>query len=105
MTRYLKATKLDDLITDLSNHGLIFTDSEGEVVEPQPFQVVSNESGAVAIYLGQIVLEPAEVDEEGNVIKEATISEEYCANVTNTDAIFATEMSKKPSKPYNVFAE
>ena len=105
MTRYLRATTKEALLEDLAKNSLTFLNEEGEATEPQPFQTTTNEKGAVAIYLGQIVLEPAEVDEEGNVVKEATISEEYCANVTNTDAIFATEMSKKPSKPYNVFAE
>lgn len=97
MTRYLRATTREVLLKDLFNNGL--------KLNPKPFQTTTNEKGAVVIYLGQIILEPAEVDEEGSVIKEATISEDYCANVTNTDAIFATEMSKKPSKPYNVFAE
>ena len=105
MTRYLKATKLDDLITDLSNHGLIFTDADGEVVEPQPFQVVSNESGAVAIYLGHVPLEPAEYDEDGEEVKPAVYSTDFHANVTGTNAVFTTEMSEVPTVPYNIFAE
>ena len=105
MTRFLKATKLDDLVTDLSNHGLIFTDAEGNVTEPQPFQVVSNESGAVAIYLGHVPIEPAEYDEDGNETKSAVYSPDFHANVTGTAAVFTTEMSEAPSVPYNIFAE
>jgi rRNA pseudouridine-1189 N-methylase Emg1 (Nep1/Mra1 family) len=105
MTRFLKATKLDDLVTDLSNHGLIFTDSEGEPTEPQPFQVVSNENGAVAIYLGHVPLEPAEYDEEGEETKAAVYSPDFHANVSGTAAVFTTEMSEVPTVAYNVFAE
>ena len=105
MTRYLKATQLDDLITDLSNQGLIFTNAEGEEAHPQPFQVVTNQSGAVAIYLGHVTLEQAEYDDEGEELKPAVFSPDFHANVTGTDAVFTTEMSEAPAVPFNIFAE
>ena len=97
MTRYLRATNREVLLKDLLNNGL--------KLNPQPFQVVSNQSGAVAIYLGHVPLEPAEYDEDGEEVKPAVYSTDFHANVTGTNAVFTTEMSEVPTVPYNVFAE
>jgi hypothetical protein len=45
----------------------------------------------------------AVLDDEGNVITPATYSTQFCANTTDPDSVFDTEIDA-PEHPYNTFA-
>jgi hypothetical protein len=102
MTRYLAGTRTA-VLTDLASNGYEWKDENGIPRIPEPFEMTVNGYGHCAIYLGKVPTTDAITDEDGNVITPATYSADYCANVTDPDATFATEIPA-PVTPYNVFA-
>jgi hypothetical protein len=102
MTRFLAHTKQATLFADLKANGYEWKDEQGIPRIPEPFEM-THHNGHCAIYLGNIPTTDAVTDDDGNVITPATYSAEYCANVTDPDATFATEIPA-PVTPYNVFA-
>jgi hypothetical protein len=102
MTRFLASALRHALLSDLASNGYEWKDKEGIPRIPEPFEMTYH-NGHCAIYLGKVPTTDAVTDEDGNVITPATYSAEYCANVTDPDATFATEIPA-PVTPYNVFA-
>ena len=102
MTRFLAGTRTA-ILTDLASNGYEWKDEDGTPRIPEPFEMTTASNGHSAIYLGKIPITDAITDEEGNVITPATYSKEFCANVTDPDAQFDTEIPA-PANPYNVFA-
>jgi hypothetical protein len=92
-TRYLAGTRTA-ILTDLASNGYEWKDEQGIPRIPEPFEMTSH-NGHTAIYLGRIPT----TDAEGNT----TFSTHFCANVTDTDGQFDTEIDA-PTTPYNVFA-
>jgi hypothetical protein len=103
MTRFLASTLRHALLSDLASNGFEWRNEDGTSRTPEPFEQTTSANGHSAIYLGKITTTDAVTDDEGNVITPAVISKEYCANVTDPDATFATEIPA-PKKPYNLFA-
>jgi hypothetical protein len=95
MTRFLASTLRHALLSDLASNGYEWKDEQGIPRIPEPFEMTTAPNGHTAIYLGRIPKE----DAEGNV----TLSTSFCANVTDTDAQFDTEIDA-PEHPYNTFA-
>jgi hypothetical protein len=94
MTRFLAHSLRHALLSDLASNGYEWKDKQGIPRIPEPFEM-THHNGHCAIYLGKIPT----TDAEGNV----TYSTKFCANVTDTDAQFDTEIPA-PKHPYNVFA-
>jgi hypothetical protein len=84
MTRFLAHKTKSTLLADLKANGFEFDN-------PQLFEQVTSASGHSAIWLGKIHAE------------DGTLSTEYCANVTDPDGTYATEIDA-PTTPYNLFA-
>jgi hypothetical protein len=103
MTRFIAHTNADTLLADLKANGFEWRNEDGTTRTPEPFEQTTSANGHCAIYLGKVPTTDAITDEDGNVITPATYSAEYCANVTDPDATFATEIPA-PVTPYNVFA-
>jgi hypothetical protein len=103
MTRFLASALRHALLSDLASNGYEWKDENGIPRIPEPFEMTTAPNGHCAIYLGKVPTTDAITDEDGNVITPAVISKEYCANVTDPDATFATEIPA-PVTPYNVFA-
>jgi hypothetical protein len=93
MTRYLAGTRTA-ILTDLASNGYEWKDEDGVPRIPEPFEQTSH-NGHTAIYLGKVPV----TDADGNV----TYSTQFCANVTDPDSVFDTEI-EAPTTPYNVFA-
>jgi len=87
MTRFLAHKTKSTLLADLKANGFEFDN-------PELFEQTTSANGHCAIYLGKIPTTDGET---------TTYSAEYCANVTDPDAQFATEITA-PVTPYNVFA-
>jgi hypothetical protein len=87
MTRFLAHKTKSTLLADLKANGFEFDN-------PELFEQTTSANGHCAIYLGKIPTTDGET---------TTYSAEYCANVTDPDAQFATEIPA-PVTPYNVFA-
>jgi hypothetical protein len=94
MTRFLAGTRTA-ILTDLASNGYEWKDEQGIPRIPEPFEMTTAPNGHAAIYLGRIPT----TDAEGNV----TLSTQFCANVTDPDSVFDTEIDA-PEHPYNVFA-
>jgi hypothetical protein len=94
MTRFLAHSLRHALLSDLASNGYEWKDEQGIPRIPEPFEMTSA-NGHCAIYLGKIPT----TDEQG----VTTYSTDFCANVTDTDAQFDTEIPA-PEHPYNVFA-
>jgi hypothetical protein len=94
MTRFLASATRHALLSDLASNGYEWKDEQGIPRIPEPFEMTSA-NGHTAIYLGRIPT----TDAEGNV----TYSTKFCANVTDPDSVFDTEIDA-PEHPYNVFA-
>jgi hypothetical protein len=94
MTRFLAHTTRHALLSDLASNGYEWKDEQGIPRIPEPFEM-THHNGHCAIYLGKIPT----TDAEGNV----TYSTKFCANVTDTDGQFDTEIDA-PEHPYNTFA-
>jgi hypothetical protein len=94
MTRFLAHTKQATLLADLASNGYEWKDENGIPRIPEPFEM-TYANGHCAIYLGRIPT----TDAEGNV----TYSTKFCANVTDPDSQFDTEIDA-PEHPYNTFA-
>ena len=92
MTRFLAGTRTA-ILTDLASNGYEWKDEQGIPRIPEPFEMTVN--GHTAIYLGRIPT----TDAEGNT----TYSTKFCANVTDPDSVFDTEIDA-PENPYTVFA-
>jgi len=87
MTRFLAHKTKSTLLADLKANGFEFDN-------PDTFEQATSASGHSAIWLGKIPIT------EGGV---TTYSTEYCANVTDPDGTYATEIDA-PTTPYNLFA-
>jgi hypothetical protein len=94
MTRFLASTLRHALLSDLASNGYEWKDENGIPRIPEPFEMTVNGYGHCAIYLGKIPT----TDAEGNV----TYSTKFCANVTDPNATFDTEIPA-PETPYNLF--
>jgi hypothetical protein len=103
MTKFLASATRHALLSDLASNGYEWKDENGIPRIPEPFEMTVNEYGHTAIYLGKVPVTDAVLDEEGNVITPATYSTKFCANVTDPDSVFDTEIDA-PEHPYNVFA-
>jgi hypothetical protein len=95
MTRFLAHSLRHALLSDLASNGYEWKDEQGIPRIPEPFEMTVNGYGHCAIYLGKIPT----TDAEGNV----TYSTQFCANVTDPDSVFDTEIDA-PEHPYNTFA-
>jgi hypothetical protein len=87
MTRFLAHKTKSTLLADLKANGFEFDN-------PELFEQTTSANGHCAIWLGKIPTTDGEV---------TTYSTEYCANVTDPDSVFDTEI-EAPETPYNVFA-
>jgi hypothetical protein len=94
MTRFLASATRHALLSDLASNGYEWKDENGIPRIPEPFEMTYH-NGHCAIYLGKIPT----TDAEGNV----TYSTKFCANVTDPDGQFDTEI-EAPETPYNTFA-
>ena len=103
MTRFLASPTRHALLSDLASNGNEWKDEQGIPRIPEPFEMTVNGYGHCAIYLGKVPVTDAVLDEDGNVITPATFSTQFCANVTDPDSTFDTEI-EAPTTPYNVFA-
>lgn len=101
MTRYLAGTRAA-VIADLASNGFVFRDENGDTHIPEAFEMTTA-NGHCAIYLGKAPISNAVLDEDGNVLTPAVYSTQFCANTTDPDSVFATEIDP-PTIPYNVFA-
>ena len=89
MTRYLAGTRTA-ILTDLASNGYEWKDGQGIPRIPEPFEM-THHNGHCAIYLGRIPKD------------DGTLSSSFCANVTDPDSVFDTEIDA-PEHPYNTFA-
>jgi hypothetical protein len=94
-TTFLASATRHALLSDLASNGYEWKDEQGIPRIPEPFEMTTAPNGHTAIYLGKIPT----TDAEGNT----TLSTKFCANVTDPDAQFDTEIDA-PEHPYNVFA-
>lgn len=65
--------------------------------------------GFAAHWIGQIMTTPPEIDEKGNIIAEAILTDNYHANIWIFDDLlelpkFNTQLEKDPENPINVLA-
>jgi len=95
MTRFLASPTRHALLSDLASNGYEWKDEQGIPRIPEPFEMTTAPNGHCAIYLGKIPT----TDEQG----VTTYSADYCANVTDPEGQFDTEIPA-PVTPYNVFA-
>jgi hypothetical protein len=95
MTKFLASATRHALLSDLASNGYEWKDENGIPRIPEPFEMTVNGYGHCAIYLGRIPT----TDAEGNT----TYSTQFCANVTDTEGQFDTEIDA-PETPYNTFA-
>jgi hypothetical protein len=102
MTRYLASATRHALLSDLASNGYEWKDENGVPRIPEPFEMTSH-NGHTAIYLGKVPVTSAVLDDEGNVLTPATYSTQFCANTTDPDSVFDTEITA-PEHPYNTFA-
>jgi len=93
MTRFLAHKTKSTLIADLKAHGFEWRNEDGTTRTPEPFEQ-TQANGQSAIWLGKIPTTNGEV---------TTYSDEYCANITDPDGTYATEI-EAPTTPYNLFA-
>jgi hypothetical protein len=93
MTRFLAGTRTA-ILTDLASNGYEWKDEDGTPRIPEPFEQTTAPNGHCAIYLGKIPTTDGEV---------TTYSTQFCANVTDPDGTYATEIDA-PTTPYNLFA-
>jgi hypothetical protein len=93
-TKFLASATRHALLSDLASNGYEWKDEQGIPRIPEPFEMTYH-NGHCAIYLGKIPT----TDAEGNV----TYSTKFCANVTDTEGQFDTEIDA-PEHPYNTFA-
>jgi hypothetical protein len=91
MTRFLAHPLRHALLSDLASNGYEWKDENGIPRIPEPFEMTVNGYGHCAIYLGRIPKD------------DGTLSADFCANVTDPDSQFDTEIDA-PEHPYNVFA-
>jgi hypothetical protein len=91
MTRFLAHSLRHALLSDLASNGYEWKDENGIPRIPEPFEMTVNGYGHCAIYLGRIPKD------------DGTLSSSFCANVTDPDSQFDTEIDA-PEHPYNVFA-
>jgi len=91
MTHFLAHSLRHALLSDLASNGYEWKDENGIPRIPEPFEMTTAPNGHCAIYLGRIPKD------------DGTLSADYCANVTDTDAQFDTEIPA-PEHSYNVFA-
>ncbi len=101
-TKFLASATRHALLSDLASNGYEWKDEDGIPRIPEPFEMTTAPNGHTAIYLGRIPT-PAVFDEDGNVVTEASLSSDFCANVTDTESVFDTEI-EAPTTPYNTFA-
>jgi hypothetical protein len=101
-TKFLASPTRHSLLSDLASNGYEWKDEQGIPRIPEPFEM-THHNGHCAIYLGKVPTTDAITDEDGNVITPATYSDEYCANITDPDGTYATEI-EAPTTPYNLFA-
>jgi hypothetical protein len=101
-TKFLASATRHALLSDLASNGYEWKDENGTPRIPEPFEMTTA-NGHTAIYLGKVPVTDAVLDEDGNVITPATYSTSFCANVTDPDAQFDTEIDA-PEHPYNTFA-
>jgi hypothetical protein len=94
-TKFLASATRHALLSDLASNGYEWKDEQGIPRIPEPFEMTTAPNGHCAIYLGKIPT----TDEQG----VTTYSTDFCANVTDPDAQFDTEIPA-PEHPYNVFA-
>ena len=90
MTRFVASATRHALLSDLASNGYEWKDEQGIPRIPEPFEM-TYANGHCAIYLGRIPKD------------DGTLSADFCANVTDPDAQFDTEITA-PVTPYNVFA-
>jgi hypothetical protein len=102
MTIFLASATRHALLSDLASNGYEWKDENGVPRIPEPFEM-THHNGHSAIYLGKVPVTSAVLDDEGNVITPATYSTQFCANVTDPDSVFDTEI-EAPEHPYNTFA-
>jgi hypothetical protein len=102
-TKFLASATRHALLSDLASNGYEWKDEQGIPRIPEPFEQTTASNGHTAIYLGKVPVTDAVLDEDGNVITPATFSTQFCANVTDTDGQFDTEI-EAPETPYNTFA-
>jgi hypothetical protein len=93
-TKFLASATRHALLSDLASNGYEWKDEQGIPRIPEPFEM-THHNGHCAIYLGKI----PKTDAEGNT----TFSTNFCANVTDPDGQFDTEIDA-PEHPYNTFA-
>jgi hypothetical protein len=91
MTRFLAHSTRHALLSDLASNGYEWKDENGIPRIPEPFEMTTAPNGHTAIYLGRIPKD------------DGTLSSSFCANVTDPDSQFDTEIDA-PEHPYNVFA-
>jgi hypothetical protein len=91
MTRFLASPTRHALLSDLASNGYEWKDENGIQRIPEPFEMTTAPNGHAAIYLGRIPKD------------DGTLSSSFCANVTDPDSVFDTEIDA-PEHPYNVFA-
>lgn len=103
MTRFIAHKTKATLLADLKANGFEWRNDDGTTRTPEAFEQTVSANGHSAIYLGKVPATEPVLDEDGNVITPATYSAEFCANVTDPEATFATEITA-PVTPYNVFA-
>jgi hypothetical protein len=94
MTRFLAHTKQATLLADLKANGFEWRNEDGTTRTPEPFEQTTSANGHCAIYLGKIPTTDGET---------TTYSADYCANVTDPEGQFDTEIDA-PETPYNTFA-
>ena len=94
-----KQTLLDALHTNGFYHN-----EEGEPYEPEQ-GAHSHANRADAVYLGKPILTHGIIDEDGNELEPAVISELYCANVVSqTPLDFGDIDTTEPNSPVSRFA-
>jgi hypothetical protein len=103
MTKFLASATRHALLSDLASNGYEWKDEQGIPRIPEPFEMTTAPNGHCAIYLGKVPVTSAVLDDEGNVITPATYSTKFCANVTDPEGQFDTEIDA-PEHPYNTFA-
>jgi len=91
MTRFLAHSLRHALLSDLASNGYEWKDENGIPRIPEPFEMTTAPNGHAAIYLGRIPKD------------DGTLSSSFCANVTDTEGQFDTEIDA-PEHPYNTFA-
>jgi len=92
----LKYTDKEAAQADLLQRGIL-QEVEGELTQ-------TNRTHAV-VYVGKIIDTPAQIDQDGNVIVEATFVEGYHVDVMLKDEENFGALEIFPATPYHKFAE